>query len=426
MRCWLHAYIDVCVEKRSEMLGDLNVCGPHASAPLVSLIVLTCNRPAFLRLAISAAASQNYPQLEAVIVDDGSTPVDQSSLHTLAVPGKLRLLIVRTRRTSIGAKRNAALRASNGTVLAHWDDDDLHPPDQVSSLVCPIVRNETDMSCATFSHFAAVSASSVIFFQPQKPPGPCFLGSLAFRRSVAIDLWDSGESQVPSAQPLSSGRLAPFADVSLSEDLYFAERALARCVRMLPVSDVAIVYVRHQASGVSNTWRPPSLVLLEGGRAPADRSVTPPAYVDGPMRARLVEAERTSGSMSGSCLAVRRYEPKGMRAGGMGLRVPNMPSRCCKGLGRRMRRPSPDPDDSFCGASKGVCTATCTCAGEQTHGKAALGVPPAPLPCGLLCCSYWHGFWKTHPQNCTSGAMRPLKRHYCGRLLHRRAGTRTA
>ena len=43
------------------------------SSALVSLIILTCNRPRFLRLALESAAAQTYENLEAVVVDDGSS-----------------------------------------------------------------------------------------------------------------------------------------------------------------------------------------------------------------------------------------------------------------------------------------------------------------------------------------------------------------
>ena len=39
--------------------------------------------------------------------------------------------------------------------------------------------------------------------------------------------------------------------------------------------------------------------------------------------------------------------------------------------------------DSFCSASKGVCTSSCTCEGEATHAS-------THQPCGTLCCRYWH------------------------------------
>ena len=109
----MHApHVDVCTHMRASTAG----------LPLVSLMLLTCNRPAFLRLSLQAAAAQTYPNLEVVVVDDGPRPVDIRQLGAIAVPGKLSINFVRmAHRSTIGAKRNAALQASRGEVVVHWD-----------------------------------------------------------------------------------------------------------------------------------------------------------------------------------------------------------------------------------------------------------------------------------------------------------------
>ena len=44
--------------------------------------MVTCNRPAFLSLAIDATAAQDYPgNIEVIVVDDGSPPIDRTSRY---------------------------------------------------------------------------------------------------------------------------------------------------------------------------------------------------------------------------------------------------------------------------------------------------------------------------------------------------------
>ena len=73
------------------------------------------------------------------------------------------------------------------------DDDDVHPPDQVSALVCPILRGETELSVLTFSYLAKVDATGATFHRYGRTT-QAFLGSIAYKRVVA--------SQNPSSRTL--------------------------------------------------------------------------------------------------------------------------------------------------------------------------------------------------------------------------------
>ncbi len=412
-------------------------------APLVSLIILTCNRHAFLRLALRAAAAQTYSAIEVIIVDDGPrAAASRTEMLSRGYRFPVRLIRMRSRR-SIGSKRNAGVRAARGAVMLHWDDDDIHHPSQVATLACPILSGVADVTALTFAYLARLSTTEMqIFAYRQQPHGRIkrsdtgpFLGTLGYSREVAAALSVRGGGG-------SGGSGGPFANTSLSEDLDFVERALDQCRRMLPIAWRApVVYTRHAA--VPNTWRPRDVeermttAMTAAAAAAATTSTLgravapartghaklaePPTFVDAATRAAYVDAERDAARL-GACHARAREEPSALRlrrARGVPLRFPYMPARCCRGEGAvRQRRPctdSPVPgradacgDETFCGATKGVCTARCTCEGDAAHGVADR------IACGPACCNFWRRFWASHPQNCsTTRGPRPLKRRYC-------------
>ena len=128
--------------------GIAHGCTLPPAPPLVSLVVLTCNRPAFLRLALRSAAAQTYRPLEVIVVDDGEKSASLKAVHSVGVPVR----IVRgASRKPIGEKRNAGVRAARGAIIMHFDDDDMHAPTHVSTLACPILRNASDVTALTFS-----------------------------------------------------------------------------------------------------------------------------------------------------------------------------------------------------------------------------------------------------------------------------------
>lgn len=87
--------------------------------PLVSAICPTKNRPQFLAQAIQDFLEQDYPAKELVIVDDG-----ESIQHL--IPEDAPVLYIRTVSATVGRKRNIACQMARGSIIVHWDDDDLY------------------------------------------------------------------------------------------------------------------------------------------------------------------------------------------------------------------------------------------------------------------------------------------------------------
>ena len=82
-----------------------------------SVIITTHNRPELALRAIGSALSQSLPNVEVIVVDDGSTPpLDASGLDA-------RVIRVDTP-VGVCAARNAALEIATGQWITFLDDDD--------------------------------------------------------------------------------------------------------------------------------------------------------------------------------------------------------------------------------------------------------------------------------------------------------------
>jgi glycosyltransferase involved in cell wall biosynthesis len=120
--------------------------GPRAvpvdepSQPLVSCIMPTYNRRAFVPLAIAYFLRQDYAAKELIIVDDGTDPVGD------LVPPDDRIRYVRlSSRLAVGAKRNRACELARGDIIAHWDDDDWHAPHRLTYQVAALRREDAQV-----------------------------------------------------------------------------------------------------------------------------------------------------------------------------------------------------------------------------------------------------------------------------------------
>lgn len=108
---------------------------------LVSCIMPTANRRGFVSGAIREFLSQDYPNRELVIIDDGYDAVSD-----LVPPGgQVRYYRLDSKRT-IGEKRNIAANAANGEVICHWDDDDYHGKGFLSDVVGRLDSTAADLT----------------------------------------------------------------------------------------------------------------------------------------------------------------------------------------------------------------------------------------------------------------------------------------
>jgi glycosyltransferase involved in cell wall biosynthesis len=96
--------------------------------PPVSVIIPTYNRCRLLPAAIDSVLSQDYPSLELVVVDDGST---DTTHQLLAGYGKAIRVLTQENRGA-AASRNAGIRAASHDFLAFLDSDDQFAPGKLA------------------------------------------------------------------------------------------------------------------------------------------------------------------------------------------------------------------------------------------------------------------------------------------------------
>lgn len=203
-----------------------------AEWPLVSCIMPTYNRRAFVPQALEYFRRQDYPNRELIIVDDGNDRVgeltrDLADVQYFHLPG----------RKSIGAKRNLACAHARGEIIAHWDDDDWYSSDRLRYQVMPIIAGNADMTGLENA------------FVLQLPTGEFWTTNQQLHRQLFVGNVHGG-TLVYRKELLARGVRYP--EINLAEDAYLLHYAVRRGMRLVRLANPGVfVYVRHG----HNAWR---------------------------------------------------------------------------------------------------------------------------------------------------------------------------
>lgn len=104
--------------------------------PLVSIAIITYNQKEFLKECIESCLAQDYPNLEIVVADDGSTDGTHDLLNDYDIkhPGKFVLRLSKENQ-GITKNSNAAHFACSGEYVAWIGGDDLMLPGKITKQV---------------------------------------------------------------------------------------------------------------------------------------------------------------------------------------------------------------------------------------------------------------------------------------------------
>ena len=208
--------------------------------PLVTVCIVHHERPGLVRMAVESVVGQDYPSLEAVLVDDGS-----ESAGALAALDGLEAefagrgwRVIRQENRYLGAARNAAAAAARGEWLLFLDDDNVLFPDAVSRLV----------RAARFSGAECVPAASIRFFGDGDPRTDARSHGTPIRFLGAARGWSRFRNVVGDACALvrrdvfeAVGGFTEEYRVGL-EDLSFYNRLMRAGHRLEPLPEPAYYY----------------------------------------------------------------------------------------------------------------------------------------------------------------------------------------
>lgn len=132
--------------------------------PLISVIMPAYNARPYIAEAIRSVLDQDYPNIELIVVDDGS--VDGSAEYAESFGARVR--VIRQANAGVAAARNKGLAEVRGELIAFLDADDVWLPGKLSAQVEYLRQHpETAVVYGVFARWHANPDGSF-----DKPPVP--------------------------------------------------------------------------------------------------------------------------------------------------------------------------------------------------------------------------------------------------------------
>ena len=130
----LRAIVVVALARRHARADSPDAAG--WALPPVSIVVPAFNEEVGIAAAVTSLAASRYPELEVIVVDDGSTDRTAEIVDRLGLP---RVRLLRQANSGKPAALNAGVAVAVHDVIVMVDGDTVFEPDTVANLVKPFV-----------------------------------------------------------------------------------------------------------------------------------------------------------------------------------------------------------------------------------------------------------------------------------------------
>lgn len=130
--------------------------------PLISILICNYNYEAFILDSLNSAIDQDYPNIEIIVIDDGSTDSSVLKIETLIKENTKRKIVlnVNIKNEGLCYARNNAIMAAKGEYFIFLDSDDVLPSNYASNLYETAHIENADVVYGNVKRFGAESSES--------------------------------------------------------------------------------------------------------------------------------------------------------------------------------------------------------------------------------------------------------------------------
>lgn len=218
---------------------------PTTPQPKVSVIVPVYNPGTALDGSVESILAQAYPNLELILVDDGSTDQSPAMCDQFATIDD-RVVVIHQRNGGVSSARNAGIAKATGEYLTFVDADDFLHPDALATVLPRLLQDDGDLACfgMTFVHH---EGDRVVTSDVKSAACPMLLDSPDLLREHFFELfglnyWSSVCNKVFRTQFVRHNQMVFDARMAVLEDFEFVVKALTCDPRVIVLPEAFYDY----------------------------------------------------------------------------------------------------------------------------------------------------------------------------------------
>ena len=224
------------------------------SEPLVSIVIPIYNAEKSLERCLDSVLSQDYKNIEAILIDDGSRDSSPEICARYKSRNPERISIVRQENSGPSTARNRGIELSRGKYIAFVDSDDMVASNMISSMIEKAEENDADMAICAYWRTTSEGKAERTFALPEG------LYANNKQKEILYSLLDEGFGDIRPYSWLRFTRKSVFEESGLrfsdrlyrSEDFHFWVRVHANVKKVYLLSQTPLYYYYENDASITH------------------------------------------------------------------------------------------------------------------------------------------------------------------------------
>lgn len=216
----------------------------------ISVIIPVYNVYPFLSEALDSVVNQSYPNLEIILVDDGSTDGSGNVCDTYASADE-RIKIIHQENKGLSTARNVGLNMATGDAVVFLDSDDKYHQDYVKNMLVAMVLEKADL---VVCKFATSETSKKMEFGRKDVAHPLIGKGIYGRKECLCELVNNriNNSVWNKMYKRKLWDGIRFPDGHIYEDLDTTFRIINKCDRVCVIEEILYLYRKRNGSIINS------------------------------------------------------------------------------------------------------------------------------------------------------------------------------